>query len=100
MHSDHSAGDLVRCPACTEPTASLKRYTIVKLLVFVFVFAYTQRMTVTSCPPCMRKTILTQTLINIIPANLLWVIIVLPWHTVQLCRTWTEGHSSDIRQML
>ena len=51
-------------------------------------------MTATACPRCMRKVILKRTALNILPANVLWVVIVLPCHLVQLVRTLTHGHSA------
>jgi hypothetical protein len=91
---------MIRCPSCTAPTASLKRYTMCELLVFVGIFAFTRRSTCTQCPGCMRKTILTRTAYNLITANLLWPIVVLPWHTVLFCMTYSKGHSNAVKALL
>lgn len=96
----HMHAPSVACPACGQPTTSLKRYVLCNLLVFVWIMAFTRRATYTSCPPCMRKAIAMRTLINIIPANLLWIIIVVPWHAVQFFRTFADGHSSDVQALL
>ena len=96
----HQHSPLIACPKCGKPSPSLKQLVLCNLLVFVFVMAFTRRGTYTSCPSCMRGTILERTLINIIPANVLWLIIVLPWHTVQFLRTYSEGHSSAVRSLI
>lgn len=96
----HHHSPLITCPKCGQPTASLKQYVLCNLLVFVWIMAFTRRGTYTSCGPCMRGTILERTLINIIPANLLWVIVVLPWHIVQFCRSYSDGHSNAVMAML
>lgn len=92
---DHGI-QLVRCPACGVPSPAIKQYVLCNLLVFVFVMAFTRRATYTSCGPCMRRTILERSAINLITAHVLWPIIVLPWHTVQFIRSYSEGHSSGI----
>lgn len=90
----------VRCPSCSEVTVSLKRYEIIKLLVFLGVFAYHQRATYTQCPSCMRSLLVKNALINLIPANVLWFIVVLPMNTIQLLRSYTKGHSSSVQAEL
>ena len=84
----------VRCPVCHEPTDSIKQYKLVRTLLFLFLFATWNTLVATACPRCMRKVILKRTAINILPANVLWVIVVLPFHLVQLLRTLTRGHSA------
>lgn len=91
---------VIPCPSCGRPTASMKRYVMIDLLVFLGIFAFTRRATCTGCPACMRKTLLTKTLINIVPANVLWVLVVLPFHSVQLARTFAQGHSASVRALL
>jgi len=96
----HAGPDAIACPVCGEPTTSLKRYTMIRYLVFLYFFAFWGRQTVAACPPCMRKEIGMKTLINLLPANLLWLFIVLPWNTVLFCMTFAEGHSSSVRTAL
>lgn len=89
----------IACPKCGKPTASLKQYVLCNLLVFLYVFAFMRRGTYTACASCMRGIILMRTLINLVPANLLWFIVVAPWHTVQFIRTFADGHSDSVRAM-
>lgn len=58
-------------------------------------FAFWRRQQHTACPDCMRKEILMKTLIDIVPANLLWVFLVLP-NAVLLCMTFAGGHSAKV----
>ncbi|MDB4997790.1 MAG: hypothetical protein JWM74_5222 [Myxococcaceae bacterium] len=96
--SQHVHGDTaLPCPKCNQMTTSLKSYTMVQFLLFVWFFAFWRRQTLTLCPSCMRNELLMKTLINLIPANLLWLFLVLPWHTVLFCMTFSDGHSSKVR---
>jgi len=90
----------LRCPACGTMTPSLKRYRTIHLLIFIGIGARTQPAVVTACPPCMRKHLLKRALINLLPANVLWPLIVLPFHGVQLLRSLAPGHSRSVRKAL
>jgi hypothetical protein len=48
----------------------------------------------------MRSTILMNAAINVIPANLLWVVLLLPWYTILFFLTFTQGHSDSVRSDL
>ena len=48
----------------------------------------------------MRKHLLKRALINLLPANVLWPLIVLPFHGVQLLRSLAPGHSRSVRKAL
>jgi hypothetical protein len=96
----HAHGGMLPCPKCHKPTASLKQYVLCNFLVFLYVFAFWRRATYTACPSCMRGIIFVRSLINVVPANLLFFIIVAPWHTVQFFRTFADGHSDGVRAML
>jgi hypothetical protein len=52
-----------------------------------------------ACPGCMRGHIIARSLINLIPANLTWPIFASIWG-VQFARSYTSGHSADIRGQL
>jgi hypothetical protein len=96
-HAQHGGDAALPCPKCNQMTTSLKSYTMVQFLLFVWFFAFWRRQTLTLCPSCMRNELLMKTLINLIPANLLWLFLVLPWHTVLFCMTFADGHSSKVR---
>jgi hypothetical protein len=85
------------CPRCNQMTTSMKSYTMVQFLLFIWFFAFWRRQTVTCCPSCMRNELMMKTLINLVPANLLWLFLVLPWNTVLFCMTFADGHSSKVR---
>ncbi len=96
--AQHVHGDTaLPCPKCNQMTTSMKSYTMVQFLLFIWFFAFWRRQTLTLCPSCMRNELLMKTLINLIPANLLWLVLVLPWHTVLFCMTFADGHSSKVR---
>lgn len=96
-HAHAHGGDALPCPKCNQMTTSLKNYTMVQFLLFIWFFAFWRRQTMTLCPSCMRNELLMKTLINLIPANLLWLFLVLPWNTVLFCMTFADGHSSKVR---
>ena len=99
-HAGHVHGTQIACPKCQQPTASLKHYTMIRYLVFVWFFAFWGRKTETACPGCMRKELALSTLINLLPANILWPFIILPWNTVLFCMTFAQGHSSAVQTQL
>lgn len=99
-YPEHQHAGQIPCPKCGKPTASLKQYVLCNLFVFLYVFAFMRRGTYTACPSCMRGIIVMRSLINIVPANLLWFVIVAPWHTVQFIRTFADGHSESVRAMM
>ncbi len=91
----------IQCPVCSTPTHSLKRYTLVDKLVFIGVGAWMQRRTRAACPDCMRGILLKNTFSwNILLANLLWLIIILPYNIALLIGSSTEGHSKSVTKML
>jgi hypothetical protein len=69
-------------------------------LLYLFVFAYHRRKTVVACPRCMRAAIFESTVINVLPANLLWVVLVLPWNAILFGMSFTRGHSRKVHGMM
>ncbi|WP_394835114.1 hypothetical protein LVJ94_52310 [Pendulispora rubella] len=96
-YREHGSSDLLPCPACGQPSNSIKRYTYANWFVFLFVFFYMQRRTGIACPPCTRKELLTRAAMNIVPANFVWPFIVLPWHLVLFCASYAKGHSAGVQ---
>jgi DNA-directed RNA polymerase subunit RPC12/RpoP len=91
----------IKCPVCSKPTESLKRYTLLDKLVFIWVAAWTQRRTYAACPDCMRRIVLKNTFSwNILLANLLWLIVILPYNVALLIASGTQGHSKSVKKML
>lgn len=90
---------VLRCPACGTPTTSLKRHRLYNWLVFIVVAYWAQTAEYTACPPCMRKVILTRTLVNIPTANLTWPILFVI-HAVHFAGTFRTGHSRKVRELM
>jgi hypothetical protein len=95
-----ATGGALACPHCGKMTTSLKHYTMVKYLVFLYFFAFWGTQKHTACPICMRKELGLKTLVNLVPANLLWPFLVLPWNAVLFCMTFSDGHSAAIHNAL
>jgi hypothetical protein len=85
------------CPECGNPTHDLKHYRYVHWCLCLLVFYSYEIGAVTGCPSCVRKRLLDRTLINLVPANLLWLALVLPFHLIQLARSYSSGHSAAIQ---
>ena len=55
---------------------------------------------VVGCPACMRKKLLKLGLINLLPANVLWVVLLLPWYSLAAVMSTTKGHSGAVLKAL
>lgn len=94
-------GISVACPECGKMTDSLKLYRLPALWVSLFVYLRYSTKGHVCCPSCMRKKILLHGFTyNIITANIYWPFLILPWSVVNLCRTYSKGHSKEIADML
>lgn len=83
------------CPHCHQPSDSIKRSQI-WLMVFVVFGYYLRRRTVTACATCMREQILSNAAMNLLTANILWPVIILPMSLYQYWRIREEGHDSSV----
>lgn len=90
------AADTPPCPRCLEPTDSLKQYRCPSWVVFLLVHAVWQTEYVRACPRCMRSHLARRALWNILPANLLWPLLVLPWTAGLFAATYRKGHSPAV----
>jgi hypothetical protein len=88
--------DTPPCPRCGQPTDSLKQFRCLSWCLCYLVGAAWQVEYVRACPGCMRRHLARRTLVNIIPANVLWPILVLPWVAVQFASTYQKGHSPAV----
>jgi hypothetical protein len=84
------------CPVCQEATDSLKSYRLILFLLFIGIGASHKSATVVACPSCMRKRLLKLALVNLIPGNVLWVILLVPWYSIAALMSLTQGHSSSV----
>jgi hypothetical protein len=87
---------LLSCPACESDTDSLKQYRFFSWVVFYLVGAAYKMAFYRACPTCMRKLIVRRVAWNLIPANLLWFLLVLPWGLGLVGATLRKGHSRDV----
>lgn len=92
---------LIKCPVCSVPTDSLKRYGVMCDVVFIIIAARSRRCAYTACPKCMRRMLLRDTFspVKILLANLMWILAVLPYSLVLLVATTIPGHSRSVRKI-
>lgn len=84
------------CPVCGQPTDSLKQYRYVNWVVFYLVGATYSQIYHRACPGCMRRFVARRAALNLLPANLLWFLLVLPWGVGLIVGTYRKGHSRDV----
>jgi hypothetical protein len=87
---------LLPCPCCESDTDSLKQYRYISWVVFFLVGATYRLAFFRACPSCMRKLIARRAAWNLIPANILWFALVLPWGLGLIIATFRTGHSRDV----
>ncbi|MFO0881615.1 MAG: hypothetical protein U0840_30325 [Gemmataceae bacterium] len=86
----------LQCPMCGLPTEHLKRARYMRLLVFLFVGSWWQEEIITACPSCLRRRVWRNCFINLLPANLLWPFLMLPWALVLTLTSRSRGHSKVV----
>jgi hypothetical protein len=94
----HPERRLFPCPVCGELTDSLKQYRYFDWCLCLLLHAAWQVTIHRACPPCMRKFILKKCLLNVLPANLVWIVLVLPLGLVLIAASYTDGHSRAVLQ--
>ena len=87
---------LINCPGCRKPTASLKRFGILRQVVFVGIYAQARSRPFVACPPCMRKELLRNTLSikHILLGNLMWLLAILPYNLAMMTADRSPRHLS------
>jgi len=84
------------CPSCGRPSDSLKQYRYVTwMLCYLVGFAY-QLAYYQGCPACVRKFVIRRAAWNLIPANVLWLVVVLPWGLGLIFASFAKGHSRTV----
>jgi hypothetical protein len=86
------------CPVCGRLTDSLKQYRYMQWCVFLLAGVIYQHSDVRACPECMRAFVRRSLLINVVPANLVWLVGLLPWGLILLALSYRKGHSRGVRQ--
>ena len=84
------------CPHCNAESDSLKQYRYLNWLVFFLVGYVKQYIVIRGCPSCLRRIVWQRCLVNLLPANLLWPILVLPWALVLTVRSYQQGASGKV----
>jgi hypothetical protein len=92
-------GAALPCPRCGRGTTSLKRYRMYDFVLFLWVAFSWQTATYAACPPCMRKLLGWRALLNAVPANALWPVVLL-LHGALALASYTQGHSRGVVRAL
>lgn len=91
-------GTLLPCPECGRLSDSLKCFILPNYAVFVGIYAQWQNVQYICCPSCMRKHIGIKCFTyNIVLANIMWPIFILPWGVTQLIRSCQHGHTKTVK---
>lgn len=90
---------LARCPACGQASDSVKCFRMGTVL-FLFVGGGAQWRDEFGCPPCIRKQTARFAVFNLLTANLLWPVLVLPMVIAHLVRSYQPGHSPSVERQL
>ena len=91
-------GQHLPCPACARPTRSLKRFGLMKRLLFLGIGYRMWRERCTSCPGCMRRRLLKNAFnpVSILTANVMWPLAVVPYTGILLAATLVPGQSTSV----
>lgn len=102
ISSQSSEGNvLLPCPECGQLSDSLKCFTLPNYALFLGIYAQWQNVQYICCPSCMRKHIGIKCFTyNILLANLLWPVFILPWGVTQMIRSGQKGHTTTVKNML
>lgn len=92
-------GDFIECPECGRHSDSIKCYRMGAIL-FLLVAWISWTESHLGCPSCIRRRIAKVCCVNVVTANLLWPIFVLPWCTILFIRSFARGHSQDVKDAL
>jgi hypothetical protein len=90
---------LVICPECHQPSDSVKCFRM-GFVLFLGIGAGAQWKNEYGCPSCMRPKIALFALINLLSANLIWPILILPMVIAHLVRSFQGGHSNAVMEQL
>jgi hypothetical protein len=89
----------IDCPMCGQPTGNLKCYEM-GIVVFLGCAVSWNIEGELGCPRCIRWKLLVYTLINLLTANVLWPIVILPINLIHLVASFCPGHSRKVADRL
>lgn len=90
-----AAPPVLCCQDCGESTENLKT-RVSFVIVFAYLFGYVWKKQSMACPRCTRKSAYRFALINLLPANLIWPIVVVPICLFQWASSFRSGHSRAV----
>lgn len=91
----------VECPECGKISDSIKCYRLPKLMISLLVYVSMETENYIGCKDCIRKKIFQKGFTyNIITGNVYWPFLIFPWMIIQLLRSFTNGHSREIKEIL
>jgi hypothetical protein len=94
-----ATGVLVRCPECGRPSDSVKCYRM-GVIVFLVLAWFSSTKNEFGCPRCIRGKIAGFCLTNLLTANVIWPLLILPWSIILLLCSLSRGHSREVRKSL
>lgn len=83
------------CQVCGVSTENLKA-GVSFVILFAYMFAWVWRKQSMACPKCTRKNVYKLALINLLSANLIWPIVVVPICLIQWVSSFRTGHSRAV----
>ncbi len=92
-------GAQLACPSCGEPSDRIKSFTVFPFVLFLLFYVGLKTEVFTGCASCVRKKLLKTTLVNVLPGNLLFLVLVFPWNATALLLSCMPGHSSNVEVM-
>lgn len=84
------------CPVCQTETRNLKRYEVIDSAWFFVLFAHLTPMYYAACPECMRAILTRKCFANLLSANILWLLWLLPRTLLQIMATFIPGPSREV----
>lgn len=92
--------ELLPCPECGELTDSLKQYRFMNYCLFLGLAHVHQDIVYRGCPACIRRFVVRKSLLNIVPANVVWPFLFLPWGLALIALAGIPGHSRAVLEGL
>lgn len=81
------------CPICSSETSCIKRFEVLDRCNFFLIMAVLHGNTITACPDCMRSILWRRCIANLLRANLLWPVYVVPRTLIQIAWTFLPADS-------
>lgn len=86
---------LVTCPECKLPSESVKCFRM-GFVLFLGIGGGAQWKNEYGCPSCIRRKTALFAVFNLLTANIIWPIVILPLTLAHVFRSYRQGHSQDV----